>query len=218
MDFRHTERTQVKRPVEPPISLDAGRLDVTRAALVGVFVLGSLTVATGGAWVVMRATGSYQVNWLALLFGAGTSVVALSFGGVVLWVSIREWLDHRGRVQDWHAASLYAYEQLGAVETIDQVSEWELTTDNPAHVLVVALWVHQRLQEGRTTPYAVRSLAGPLFLAGRRVGEMSKLSAERMGQKFEQLGLVAGREERRAGAWVPRTQDEVVQTVLKSWR
>jgi hypothetical protein len=81
---------------------------------------------------------------------------------------------------------LYAYEQLGAVETIDQVSEWELTTDNPAHVLVVALWVHQRLQEGRTTPYAVRSLAG--------------------------------REERRAGAWVPRTQDEVVQTVLKSWR
>lgn len=211
--LRHTEHTQIKRPVAPPINLDNGRLDVTRAALAGSFVLGSLLVVSVGAWIVSRSEGG-----LALFFGLSLSLVGLVFGGTVLYVSISEWLDHRARVQDWHAVAIEAYEELGAAETMEKVSEWSFTTDNPAHVLVAALWVSMRLRQGEDLPYTVRKLHGPIFLADRRVGDLSKLSAEEMGRKFERLGLIEGRAERQAGFWVPRDDNEVVRLVLQNWR
>lgn len=218
MEMRHTERTHIRRPIEPPIDLDTGRLDIARAALAGAFVLGSLVVILLGAWIVAGATSGYQVNIIGVVFGGGVVAIALTFGGVVLYVSVYEWLDHRQRVQDWHAVSLNAYEELGAVETVEQVNEWSFTVDNPAHVLLAALWTHQRLQEGIETPHSVRALYGPVFLAGRRVGEVGKLTAEQMGRKFEDLGLVVGRGERRAGSWVPEDLNEVWSTVLKNWK
>lgn len=161
----------------------------------------------------MRGTAS-----LALVFGLAVAGVAVTFGGIVLRVSVAEWIDHRQRIQDWHAVTLANYTALGA-ETVEHVSEWDFTTENPAHVLLTALWVHQRLQdqERGELAYTVRGLYGPLFLAGRRVGTISKGTAERMGQKFAQLGIVAGRKERQAGVWVPRTADEVMYAVLRNW-
>lgn len=159
----------------------------------------------------MRGTAS-----LALVFSLAVAGVAVTFGGIVLRVSVAEWIDHRQRIQDWHELSLANYAELGA-ETVEQVSEWEFTSENPAHVLLTALWVHQRLQESGEPAYTVRNLSGPMFLAGRRVGTISKGTAERMGQKFAQLGLIAGRKERQAGVWVPRTADAVIYAVLRNW-
>lgn len=210
--LRHTEHTQIKRPVAPPIDLDNGRLDVMRAALAGGFVLGALLVASLGGWIVARSSGG-----IVLVFGLSLSFIGLVFGGTVLYVSVTEWLDHRARVQDWHTVAIEAYEQLGAAETMEKVSEWEFSTDNPAHVLIAALWVNLRIREGESLPYSVRRLNGPVFLATRRVGDIGKLTAEEMGRKFERLGLIEGRGERQAGRWVPQDDNEIVKLVLRNW-
>lgn len=215
MELHHNERTQVRRPVDPPVSLDDGRLEVGRAAMAGGFVLGSLTVASLGGWLV--AVGSSTGAALVGFFGLGVSLVSLTIGGCVFYISIAEWLDRRRRVEDWHIATLEAWREQGGAETVEQVSEWSLSTENPGHVLLTALWVHMRVQQGAETPYSARQLRGPLLIAGRRAGELSKLGGEQMGRRFAELGLIAGRAEGRAGEWVPETADQVIELVTDRW-
>lgn len=216
MDFRQREYTQMKRPTAPPVNLDEGRLDIRRAAMAGGFTLGALLIAALGAWV---ATTAYEADqrFIAVV-GLGVSLVALGFGGVVLYVSLNESLDHRRRLQDWHEVTLSAWEQQGASETIEKVSEIEMTSDNPMHVLAMALYLHMLVKAGNETPWAVRKLNGPFFLANRRVGDISKGTAEEMGKRLAQLGIIEGRAERSPGRWVPESSDQVVDLVMKRWK
>lgn len=218
MDMRQSERTQIVRPVAPPINLDTGRLELRRAAGAAAFTLAALLVASGGGWIVVASTSGYTPNGFGMFLGGGIAIVALAFGSVVLWISISEWTDHRARVRDWHEQALWERQQSGGSERIEHVSEWELTTSNPAHVLLAALSVHMRHETGASTPWAVRQLYGPVWLAGARVGDVSKANAEQMGRQFAALGLVEGRAEREAGEWVPRSTDELVKLVIKNWR
>lgn len=213
MDFRHTERTQQTRPAPPPINLDAGRLDIARAGLAGGFVLISLLVAILGIGIVY-----YVEVFIIDLLGAGIAGVAISLGSVVLYISITEWIDHRTRVKEWHDAAIDTYIEQSGLERVEQVSEWELSSNNPGHVLLVALWVHMRLQEGENNAFTVRKLNSPLFLGGRRVGNLSKLGAETMGQKLAQLGLIDGRREGFSGEWTPASADQVLEMVVNNWR
>lgn len=215
MELHHNERTQMRRPVDPPVSLDDGRIDVGRAAMAGGFVLASLAVASLGLWLV--SVGSSTGASLVGFFGLGVSGVSLTIGGCVFYVSITEWLDRRRRVEDWHIATLEAWREQGGAETVEQVSEWSLSTENPGHVLLAALYVHMRRSAGEELPYSARALRGPLLIAGRRAGELSKLGAEQMGRRFAELGLVAGRTEGRAGEWVPETADQVIELVTDRW-
>lgn len=208
MSIRGIDSTLAQRPAAPPIDLNAGRLDIARAALAGGFVVLALFVALAGVWVVSVAEST-----LLQIFGAALAGVALLFGGIVIWVSVHEWTDHRTRVQDWHNVSIEAYERLQGAETVQHVSEWELSPDNPAHVLLAALLVHMRVQAGEMTPYSVRQLHGPYFLANKRVGNLSKLSAERMSARLAQLGLVDGRSPGLAGAWIPESADDILRIV-----
>lgn len=217
MQLRQSEATLVTRPVAPPINLDAGRLDIGRAALAGGFVLGALTIATIGIWLFRLSTDPIGGSALGAILGAIMSLVGLIFGLAVLYISVREWTDHRSRVADWHAVALAAYESQGAIETVEQVSNAELSIENPGHFLIAALWIHQRYIEGDPTPFSTRNMYGPIFLAGRRVGAISKTSAERFGQRFAQLGLIQGRSEGQAGEWVPATADEVISLVVRNW-
>lgn len=212
MNFRGVESTLAQRPAAPPVDLDAGRLDVVRAALAGGFVVLALLVTLAGVWIVSAAE-STLLRW----FGATLAGVALLFGGVVLWISVSEWLDHRGRIADWHAVSLDAYERLQGAETVQQVNEFELSVNNPGHVLLAALWIHQRVQQGQETPYSTRAMQGPIFLATRRVGNLSKLSSELMGRRLAELGLIDQRREGTAGEWVPQSADEVLDLVTRKW-
>lgn len=210
MSFRGVESTLAQRPAAPPVDLDAGRLDIVRAALAGGFVILALLFGLAGAWIASVTSSS-----LLRLFGGALAGIALLFGGVVVWVSVREWLDHRARILDWHAVSIEAYERLQGAETVQKVTEWELSPDNPGHVLLAALLVHQRVMAGESTPYSVRSLQGPYFLAGRRVGNMNKLSAELMGRRLAQLGMIDGRREGAAGEWVPANADEIMAMIAR---
>ncbi len=218
MYVNHTERTNVRRFTPPPVELDDGRLDVPRAVLSGLFVLGGLVVATLGAWIITLATNGYTWNWIGLAFGVGVVVVSAGFSSIVGYVQVSEWLQRRQRITEWHTASLAAYEDLGAVESVDQITEWALSTDNPGHVVLAALSVYARHREGALTPWSVRSLRGPLFLAGRRVGELSKTGAEEMSREFARLGLVAGRVEGYAGEWTANNADDVLQHVISNWK
>lgn len=213
--LRGSEHTMIRRPVEPPVDLDAGRLDVVRAALAGAFVLGCVLVAALGAWALLSAIE--HNNRLGSIVAGAVVLVCLVFGGVVLWLSVLEWVRHQDRLSAWHDAALAAYSDAGA-ETIETVSEWELSIDNPGHVIVAALDVMLRLRDGSEMPYSVRELRGPIMWSGRRVGSLSKIGAESMSRRFADLGLVAGRREGFAGAWVPRSADEVLDLVLRNWR
>jgi hypothetical protein len=210
MSIRGVESTLAQRPAAPPIDLNGGRLDILRAALAGGFVLAALLVMVLGVWLF-----SWAESRIAMFAGAIVAIVGALFGGVVLWVSVAEWLDHRRRVADWHDLALESYARLQGAETIQQVSEYELSADNPAHVLLAALLVHLRVQSGEVTPYSVRSLHGPYFLANRRIGNLSKLSAESMSRKLADLGLIDGRSPGVAGAWVPASADEILAIVSK---
>jgi hypothetical protein len=208
------EYTHITRPVSPPIDLDAGRLDVVRAALAGFFVLAALLLASLGGWLLARM---WAYSLLGVVVGFVLAVVGLLFGSVVLWVSVREWLDHRERVADWHAVALDNYADAGG-EVVEHVSEWSFTASNPAHVLLMALWVQRAIADGRDTPWSNRSLAGPMFISNRRVGDLTRPAAEEMGRQFARLGLIAGRSERYAGDWVPTSEAEVISSVWDGWR
>lgn len=210
MSIRQLESTLAQKPAAPPVDLNAGRLDLVRAALAGGFVLLALLVVLLGVWIF-----SIAESRILLFFGAMLAVIGFSLGGVVLWVSVAEWLDHRRRIADWHELSLESYARLQGAETVQHVSEFELSVENPAHVLLAALLIHQRVIAGESTPYSVRSLHGPFFLANRRVGNLSKLSAEMMSRKLAQLGLIDGRAPGLAGGWVPQSADEILEIVSR---
>lgn len=216
MNIHHTERTQVRRPINPPVTLDDGRLDVGRAVALAGFVFGGLLVGTLGAWGA--ATQVAGGSGAALALGVAVAALAWGFGGTVGYLGAMEWLDRRRRVEEWHNAALDAYEEASGAETVEQVSEYTITTTNPAHVLLAALYTHFRLQEGVETPYSARKLTGPVWLAGRRAFELSKLGGEEMSRKFAEMGLVQGRADGRAGEWVPETAEEVWELVLRRWR
>lgn len=218
MDIRQHERTQVVRPVAPPVDLDTGRLDIKRASAAAGFVLGALVVASVGGWLVVASSSGYERNWFGVFLGGGIACVALALGGVVLYVSLTESLDYRARVRDWHEQALWERQQSGGNETIEHVSEWELSTSNPAHVILAAINIQMRIAAGESIPWSTRKVRGPLFFAGRRVGDISKLTAESMGRQFGLLGLVEGRSEGDAGQWVPQDTDELIQLVVKNWR
>jgi hypothetical protein len=207
------EYTQIKRPVTPPMDLDGGRFNVLQAALAGGLVLGALLLASFGGWILVRSWGFAT---LGVGIGLVLFVVGAAFGTVVLCVSLGEWTDHRRRVADWHYAALTAYEENGA-ETVEHVSEWDFSADNPAHVLIAALTVAHRLSEGAESPWSNRNLQGPVFMGARRVGSISKLQAEQLGRRFERLGLVEGRGERTAGSWSASSPDRIVQLVWDGW-
>jgi hypothetical protein len=207
------EYTQIKRPVTPPMDLDSGRFNVLQAALSGGFVLAALVLASFGGWIVVKSWGFAT---LGVAIGLVLFLVGSAFGLVVLYVSLGEWTDHRRRVADWHYAALTAYEENGA-ETVEHVSEWDFTADNPAHVLIAALTVAQRVQEGADSPWSNRNLQGPVFMGSRRVGSISKLQAEELGRRFVRLGLVEGRGERIAGSWLATSPDRIVQLVRDGW-
>jgi hypothetical protein len=196
------------------MDLDGGRFNALQAALAGVFVLASLLLASFGGWILVKSWGSAN---LGVAIGLVLSLVGSAFGLVVLRISLGEWADHRRRVADWHNAALVAYQENGA-ETVEHVSEWAFSSDNPAHVLIAALTVARRLSEGADTPWSVRNLMGPVFIGSRRVGSVSKMQAEQLGQKFDRLGLVDGRSERVAGSWSTTSPEQIIKLVWDNWR
>jgi hypothetical protein len=68
----------------------------------------------------------------------------------------------------------------------------------------------------------VREIEGDVWLRGSRgnlvkLGNVSAGTAERMGRRLAELGLVEGRKNRSAGRWVAASADEVLAMVADGW-
>jgi hypothetical protein len=69
---------------------------------------------------------------------------------------------------------------------------------------------------------SVRSLQGDMWLPspdGKMVnlGEVNTTQAQRMSDVFTQLGLIEGKEPRKAGTWVPSNADDTLRLVAQNW-
>jgi len=210
----HREVTHISKPAAPPISLDQGRLEVGRVALAGAFSLGCLIVSGFFLWLA-------SVNWvgssaLLVVFSLVLSSVCLVFAWTVGRVSLQEVTDHRERVRLWNDVALDAYQASGQ-EVVQHMSETALSPSKVGDALLLAIYVHMRASQGAQTPWSRRSLVGGLWIADRRAGDVSDTAAREFADRFEKMGLIAGRDDRQAGEWVPRSADEVVRLVSKNW-
>lgn len=210
--------TRTRAPAAPHMSLEHGALDVVTALRVGAFALLCIIVAVAGAAVVGWSLADRDARGLALVAGALVSLVALLVGGTVLGLAVRAWLAHQARLELWNDAALANYELLSGAVEVEEYTEYSFIAANPLHVAWLAYQVHQRVAVDGGTPYSSRELRGPIIVAGRRVGELSKVQAEAVSRMFAQLGLVEGRVEGYAGRWVPQSTDEALQLVIARWR
>lgn len=218
MELQRREQVRVSKPLAPPIDLDAGAIDLRQAVLAVLFGLGLLVVALGGALVVSLSARGSDWSWLGIIAGALVSLVGVGLGGTVFRVLLLQWHDHRARVVAWNTAALGSYiEQRGAV-IAEEITEYSFTVSNPLHVMVIALEVHRRVVAGEEFAHATRSLRGPVFMGGVRVGELSKTRAEEMAQRLAALGLIVGRCEGYAGRWSPVSYDDVIVRLTSAQR
>jgi hypothetical protein len=211
------------------MNLDVGRLTVLEALQVGLMAVGALAVgAVGGliCWGAAPTLGytfrdvGYFRFWL-IVFGAGVAGVGFGLAVVTTWLSVRSWVRYEERLSDWHDVAIDAYIGADGASTETTVTMWELTASNPLHVLGAALAVQAR-QSGSAGAPSVRSLQGDMWLPspdGKMVnlGEVNTTQAQRMSDVFTQLGLIEGKEPRKAGRWVPSSADDALRIVAANW-
>lgn len=206
------------RPVPLPMDLDAGALNIKQAVIVLCFVgMCMVVVALGlGLAVLVVWRGGY---WLVLgLLGLLVAFVALAMAGVVFWLAVRAWYDHRERLIEWHNTAVDGYVNSGDRGIVAEPNDWSFSAESPVHMVWLAVQLHEQVVGGAETPYSVRNLVGLHLWRGRRVGELTKSEAERVGRKLAALDLIEGRMEGYAGRWVPRSAGEAAERVLKGWR
>lgn len=227
--LRRLDATESVRIATGPMLLDSGRFNAADArgslllilAVVAVACLGALLAAAAaprGTWA-----GLSTWRWLIVGFGVLVALLALMVAVVALTVTLAEWLSYRRRLEDWHAATLAAYEDAGGQEIDRSLSVFELSDAAPAHLLLLALSIQQQLAaSSESKPWSVREIEGDVWLRGSRgnlvkLGNVSAGTAERMGRRLAELGLVEGRKNRSAGRWVAASADEVLAMVADGW-
>jgi hypothetical protein len=211
------------------MNLDIGRLTVLEAIHVGALAVGALAVgAVGGliaqaampGWAqTFRDVGGFRF-WF-LLFGVGVALVGFALAAITTWLSLRSWLRYEDRLQEWHDVAIDAYIGADGASTETTVTMWELTASNPLHVLGAALAVQAR-QSGTAGAPSVRNLQGDMWLPAPggnmiNLGEVNTTQAQRMSDVFTQLGLIEGKEPRKAGRWVPSSADDTLRIVAANW-
>lgn len=222
-NMKHIALSESTRPAAAPMNLDVGRVEPHEAARLLLLTLGCLSVSPVGALVALVAAPSGYDDWSIIrvifcIFGSLVAGLSLA-SAITVWVLMRrDWLEYRQRLTDWHYAALEAFERSGGVEQRREIAAWELSASQPLHVLAAALSVQRRIAAGENNPFSVRSLEGPCFLGGVRLGDIQAAEAERISKIFADIGLIQGRGERKAGKWAAAGADEVLELVAGNWQ
>lgn len=229
---RRIDASERVRMANIPMTLDVGRFNAADARSSLTLVLAVLGVSCLGALVVVAAaphnnyqtvsdlSGFRQVAWW---FGIVVSLLAFGVALVALHVTVTEWRSYQRRLEEWHTATIEAYQDAGGQEVERAVSVFELTDASPAHTLLVALAVQQSITQGsQSKPWSVSNLEGDVWLKGSRgnlvkIGVVSPSGSERFGKRLAELGLVEGRKNRSAGRWLPESTDQVVTLIADNW-
>jgi hypothetical protein len=218
--MRATQTTENKKPVEPRMNLDVGKLTIREATELGILSVTALFVASIGGvmgWAAVGHLGGGLIWAWVWILGNAIGLVAFALGGVVCWLTVRSWLRYEDRLQEWHEVSIDAFIGADGMEVSTQHTEWELTTNTPRDVLLVALAIHQRVQAGEGNAHTVRELSGAQWIGGVRLGDVTGAQAERMSRALGQLGLVKDKAPRRAGTWAAGSADDVIARVVGGW-
>lgn len=223
--------TQVTQPARSPMDLDQG-MPTSKAALTttGVTLL-FIVISSLGALITYAFTpkASYEewgvTNIIGAIFGALVACYCLIQAYTFGKLTNQGWLAYHRRLEEWHAASIEAYDRNHGLTTITQYNAFELSADKPHHVLLAAIAVHQQAtaheRSTKGTPFSRRALEAGLYITAPnhtlKIGTLSGTQPERMANTLAQLGLVRGRGDRVAGTWVPETLDDVMHMIAANW-
>jgi hypothetical protein len=226
--MRYQNKRERVECTPPAADLDAGRLDDWKAiAAQFALALAALLIACLFAALALvvwpRPATAWQVvhgvQIVLAMFGLAIACLSARFGWSLGSLTVAGWHERAVYIRECREAHLEYYHAAHGLTVEREVSEWELRADSPRDTLVAAIMCHvlHQAQPGYA-PWAVQRLVGPVLLDGIGVGRVTKAEAERLGQVFAVLGLVAGRSERTAGNWVPGSLDEVYGLFVQNWR
>lgn len=221
--------TELIRPAQSAMDLDAGKPNAKDAFFSGGFTLASLLFAAIGCWLSVwslpRQYDDSSLWYVATGFGSLLALFALRMGWRWGNMTIEEWADYQYRKQEWHEVTIEAYRALRGQERIISYGEYELNPALAHHVLLAGLAVHRSVMQsgsGRAVPYSVRSLEEKLYIGNNAsntvlVGELKGTAPEKMSNTFAQLGWVRNRKDGKAGDWAPQSVDELINTFTQNW-
>lgn len=190
-----------------PLQLDTGRLILSEAVKLFVASAAAWSVAVVGASMVALVWGGDPYEWRGVTIlryaagalGAGLAALAGGVAGAAWHILVTGWYAYRRRLDDWHRAELAAYRAAGGTRVDRQLAVRALTIHEPAHALLVALSLAERLRNGQIKEPSAAALTGDVWLGRVKVGELTKAQAEEFAQALHQVGLVTGRKKGHAG-------------------
>jgi len=231
--------TETTRPAIGPMDLNAGKADPSVSAKNGAITLSAIFVFGIGIVIFSYSIPTFDPyldtmgTWLlkffgirlaGILVGALISVIGLRFSWYLGTITVNEWQQYQYRKSQWHNAQLRAFQMMQGVETIREYSKLEFNPSKPADMLLIALYMHYRMNKrtsnDRSVPYSVNNL-GEIWLGGSDnsvlLGKLTGIDPEKTSKLLADLHLVQGRKANVAGNWVSESYDQVFDTFAKNW-
>lgn len=201
------------------MNLDAGRPQLAEAVKLFLFSAAAWVVCCIGLVIVAAVWGgsAYEHRAIVLLrylaggTGAGLAGLAAFYGGAMAHVFVSEWYGYQARRDAWHRAELRAYSQAGGQVVDRQLTVKALTTQEPAHLLLVALALTEKIKNGQAKEPSLSALQGDIWCGRVKVGELSKPAAEEFLTALAQMGIIRGRTKGKAGELAALDLAEVYQ-------
>lgn len=210
--------SETRRPIDAPMDFNVGRITPRETLAVAGATVTCLFVSSLGG---MLSYWAYSApNFFFTLFGTLVALVCWIMAALLVRLSYETWRSYQYRLDTAFDVYLDAIEKTGGEVVERRLEVSSLLADEPLHVLGVALAVHHRLQnaDNEKIPYSVRELQGPIILNGRMLGRISTVkSAQEIGAKMAELGLITGRSEKSAGKWSASSTDDVIKALTK-WK
>ena len=218
LDYSARERISTQAGA---MNLDAGRPALAEAVKLFLFTGAAWLVCCAGLLAVAAVWGGspYEHRALTLLryfvgaSGAGLAALAVFYGGAMGHVFVSEWYGYQLRRDAWHRAELRAYSQAGGQVVDRQLTVKALTVQEPAHLLLVALALAEKIRNGQAREPSLTALQGDIWCGRVKVGELSKPAAEEFLTAMAQMGVIKGRKPGKAGQLAALDLGEVYQLV-----
>jgi hypothetical protein len=219
--IKGTSFSEHTKPATIPVDLNALRLRMDEAIKLLGYALLCLVVGSGGGLIAMAAIpweGAWN-GWRVVfaLFGGSVAVLSITLAWETRNISRASWRAFLEWCHLYVDADIAGRTASGNQETTTELTTWELSSSTPRDVLLVALAVHMRVQEGESNAATVRKLRGDLWLGGIRLGDVNSSQAERLSRALAQAGLLGGRGGTSGGTWQPESYDQVVRLVVDNW-
>jgi hypothetical protein len=232
--FERREYKQTVSPAVGPMNLDAGKPTPQEALHTGGVTLAFLFVGAIGLFALrLFSLSSFETwanapswKWIGHVVIIAYVCFALAFAVAYARMSLRLWGHYVMRVEEWHDAQLEAFRLQGGLQ-IEQAWTYEqILHFNMRDAAFMAIKIHRDVQNGNTQSLTVRGLEGSTgaqyIIADSHkrqyAGKIEGTVSEKLLDTYARLGLIEGRKERQSGRWVPQSEQEAFDMVVKRWQ